>query len=160
MWTVLLNIIGLISIYFLLRWKIQRSAGVERQIDKIRVQFNDLTVDMNDATSRNMDLLEARIKEAKKLTRQLEKLLAESRESEIRDSLSKPDEEASSRNEKEESGQTQTVASGPVSDALRESVLKLAVRGIPSAEIAEILGCQFQEVEMVLSVSDNRFAKK
>ena len=94
------------------------------------------------------------------LTRQLEKLLAECRESEIRDSLSKPDEEVSSRNEKEESGQTQTVASGPVSDALRESVLKLAVRGIPSAEIAEILGCQFQEVEMVLSVSDNRFAKK
>lgn len=160
MWTVLFNIIGLICIYFLLRWKLQRSAGIERQIDKVRAQFNDLTVDMNDATSRNLDILEIRIKEAKKLVRQMDKILTEQKEAVISDSSTSQTESREPNSEKEEPEPTSSVSAGAVSDALRQAVLKLAVRGVPSGEIAEILGCQLQEVEMVLSVSENRFSKK
>lgn len=160
MWTVLLNIVGLICIYFLLRWRLQRSAGIERQIDKVRAQFNDLTVDMNDATSRNLDLLEIRIKEVKKLIRQMDKMLAEQKETGIQDLSSLQTEPQGQHLEKEETELTSTASSEAVPDVLRQAVLKLAIRGVPSGEIAEILGCQLQEVEMVLSVSENRFSKK
>ncbi|MDY3938827.1 MAG: hypothetical protein SOZ27_00910 [Spirochaetia bacterium] len=161
MWIFLFNTIGLICIYFLLRWKLQRSTAIEKQIDKIRAQFNDLTVDMNDATSRNLDALESRIKEAKKLIRQLDKASAE-----VKDSV--PDEpevkthvqQETDTDVKAESGQPSVTAFAPISDSLRQSVLKLAVRGMSSAEIAEILNCQLQEVELVLSFSENRYSRK
>lgn len=116
---------------------------------------------MNDATSRNLDALESRIKEAKKLIRQLDKASAE-----VKDSV--PDEpevkthvqQETDTDVKAESGQPSVTAFAPISDSLRQSVLKLAVRGMSSAEIAEILNCQLQEVELVLSFSENRYSRK
>lgn len=161
MWIFLFNAVGLICIYFLLRWRLQRSTAIEKQADKIRAHFNDLVVDMNDATSRNLDALENRIKEAKKLIRQLDKASAG-----VKDSI--PDHadvqtqvpRESDRSVKEETDPPPAPASVPIPDSLRQAVLKLAVRGIPAAEIAEILNCQLQEAELVLSFSENRHHRK
>lgn len=158
---ILFNAVGLVCLYFLLSWKLQRSAGLERQIDKIRVQFNDLTVDMNDVTSRNIDLLETRIKEAKKLIRQLEKASAEQKKKQTESpetSVAAPAEEATVPLQPSQA-QSLPLTETP-SESLRQQVFKLAARGVDVSEIAEILGCQLQEAEMILSVRGNYTVKQ
>ena len=154
LWLLLLDIIGLVCIFFLLRRKLRSDIGVENQINRIRTHFNDLTVDMNGATSRNIELLESRIKEAKKLIRRLETAIGEAQtvktvSHEEPESGAPPAEEDSA----EEDSAEEASVRPPVSEAERESILKWHRKGIPAGEIAEISGRQLQEVELIVSFS-------
>lgn len=149
LWLLLLDIIGLVCIYFLLRRKLRGDIGVENQINRIRTHFNDLTVDMNGATSRNIELLESRIKEAKKLLRRLETAIGEAQTVKT-----VPHEELESGAPPAEEGSAEAASvRPPVSEAERESILKWHRKGIPAGEIAEISGRQLQEVELIVSFS-------
>lgn len=149
LWLLLLDIIGLVCIYFLLRRKLRGDIGVENQINRIRTHFNDLTVDMNGATSRNIELLESRIKEAKKLLRRLETAIGEAQTVKT-----VPHEEVKSDPPPAEEGSAEEASvRPPVSEAERESILKWHRKGIPAGEIAEISGRQLQEVELIVSFS-------
>ena len=149
LWLLLLDIIGLVCIFFLLRRKLRSDIGVENQINRIRTHFNDLTVDMNGATSRNIELLESRIKEAKKLIRRLETAIGEAQTVKT---VSHEEPESGAPPAEEDSEEEASVRP-PVSEAERESILKWHRKGIPAGEIAEISGRQLQEVELIVSFS-------
>lgn len=149
LWLLLLDIIGLVCIFFLLRRKLRSDIGVENQINRIRTHFNDLTVDMNGATSRNIELLESRIKEAKKLIRRLETAIGEAQTVKT---VSHEEPESGAPPAEEDSAE-ETSVRPPVSEAERESILKWHRKGIPAGEIAEISGRQLQEVELIVSFS-------
>lgn len=149
LWLLLLDIIGLVCIFFLLRRKLRSDIGVENQINRIRTHFNDLTVDMNGATSRNIELLESRIKEAKKLIRRLETAIGEAQTVKT---VSHEEPESGALPAEEDSAEEASVRP-PVSEAERESILKWHRKGIPAGEIAEISGRQLQEVELIVSFS-------
>lgn len=145
---ILLNILGFFILYFLLRHQLQKNIGIEKQLNKIRIFYNELSTDMNDAVMRNTNLLEQRIKEAKKLTRQLSK--------EIRNTPQQ-DEEPSSLNQ----SQPQTQPSIPLEQTpsfqnLKETILKLHQKGVTPLEIVDILGCQLEEVELVISLEKSK----
>lgn len=145
---ILLNILGFFILYFLLRHQLQKNIGIEKQLNKIRIFYNELSTDMNDAVMRNTNLLEQRIKEAKKLTRQLSK--------EIRNTPQQ-EEEPSSLNQ----SQPQTQPSIPLEQTpsfqnLKETILKLHQKGVTPLEIVDILGCQLEEVELVISLEKSK----
>lgn len=147
-WLILLNILGFFILYFLLRHQLQKNIGIEKQLNKIRIFYNELSTDMNDAVMRNTNLLEQRIKEAKKLTRQLSK--------EIRNTPQQ-EEEPSSLNQ----SQPQTQPSIPLEQTpsfqnLKETILKLHQKGVTPLEIVDILGCQLEEVELVISLEKSK----
>lgn len=149
LWLLLLDVIGLICIYFLLRQKLRRDIGVENQIDRIRTHFNDLTVDMNGATSRNIELLENRIKEAKKLIRRLDAAIDEARKT----GTEAPKVSNSAEPIREEEVEEDAAVRPPISEVERETILKWAQKGMSSEEIAELSGRQLQEVELIVSFS-------
>lgn len=155
LWLLLLDVIGLICIYFLLRQKLRRDIGVENQIDRIRTHFNDLTVDMNGATSRNIELLENRIKEAKKLIRRLDAAIDEARKTGTEapkvSNSAEPIREI--REIREEEVEEDAAVRPPISEVERETILKWAQKGMSSEEIAELSGRQLQEVELIVSFS-------
>lgn len=149
LWLLFLDVIGLICIYFLLRQKLRRDIGVENQIDRIRTHFNDLTVDMNGATSRNIELLENRIKEAKKLIRRLDAAIDEARKT----GTEAPKVPNSAEPIREEEVEEDAAVRPPISEVERETILKWAQKGMSSEEIAELSGRQLQEVELIVSFS-------
>lgn len=152
LWLLLLDVIGLICIYFLLRQKLRRDIGVENQIDRIRTHFNDLTVDMNGATSRNIELLENRIKEAKKLIRRLDAAIDEARKTDT-EAPKVPNSAEPIREIREEEVEEDAAVRPPISEVERETILKWAQKGMSSEEIAELSGRQLQEVELIVSFS-------
>jgi len=148
-----LIVVGFIILYLLLRRIVDRWFANAAQLDKIQQEVEKMLVELNHATSRNIDLIESRIRDLKEMLSTVDKRIG----------LLKREEE------KHEMGKTVynrimktpplPVLDRKISDDtpplnVRDRILNLYHSGFSSSMIANQVGKTVGEVELVISLAE------
>jgi hypothetical protein len=72
---VLINILGYVALYFVLRERLRRASSPKAQMGELREEVNRLMVELNQTTDRNISLLEDKIASLTELISKAEKTL-------------------------------------------------------------------------------------
>jgi len=144
---------GFFVIYLLLRRTVGRWFTSTAQIDKVKEEVERMLVELNHATSRNIDLIEARVVQLKEMLASVDKRIGlYKREMEktelgkrVYSSIVKAQPPAVMKNEEPE----------PVSSVnIRDKVLNLYHAGFTTAVIANQLQSTIGEVELIISLAE------
>lgn len=159
---ILVNLVVLLVFFLYFRRRIDRALQTENILHDIRVEVDEMIVDLNQTTDRNVGLVEdqlarlaARIAEA---DRRIMVLKKESEKTRTTDTVythlkpvapqlaEKPSKPAEKRVEK----------SAEKPKSAREQVLEMYRTGLEAREIAAKLGKTLGEVELIISLGTNR----
>ncbi|MFQ3620024.1 MAG: hypothetical protein SNJ78_03655 [Spirochaetales bacterium] len=144
---VLLNLLTLIGIFFFLKSKINRALQVENIVSKARKELEEILVELNHTTERNIALLEDKMLQVKEtlagvdkrlsvLHREMEKQVPPTYNSIVQ--------------------QKASVRPQEIKRTLQEEVLDLYNKGISPTLIASHLGTTVGEVELIISLKDRK----
>lgn len=148
-----LNIIALFGIFFFFKRRIDRSLRTEEVVRTIREEIEQLIIELNQTTDRNVAIIESRIdqlkeavvsadKQIKVLNREVEKKTKES-DTYLR---IKPSPASVRRMRETEEENVST----------RDRVLSMYRRGDETEVISKELGITLAEVELIISLSSRR----
>lgn len=149
----IINIMILVSMFFFLNHKIDRSFQIHQIVAKARKELQGILVELNHATERNVALVEDRIHQLKKSLEAVDKRLAVlHREMEKKfpatyNSLVQKQEPSMGQQESKEEKQK---------EFSKVDVLELYNKGISPSLIAARLGTTIGEVELIISLQDRK----
>ncbi len=150
---IIINIMILVSMFFYLNHKIDRSLQIHQIVAKARKELQGILVELNHATERNVALVEDRIHQLKKSLEAVDKRLAVlHREMEKKfpatyNSLAQKQETSMAQQESQEEKQK---------EFSKADVLELYNKGISPSLIAAKLGTTIGEVELIISLQDRK----
>ncbi len=147
-----INIIALFGVFFFFKRRIDKSLRTEEVVRTIREEIEQLIVELNQTTNRNVAIIEERINELKKVTASADKQIkilnkeVRNKEKESETYLHiKPSPAAPKREEQAEA-----------KVGTREQVLSMFHRGSGTEDISKELGITVAEVELIISLSSRR----
>ena len=145
---IILQLLSFFLLYFLLRKNIVKNYGGEAQIQKINQEVSRIIVELNNITDRNIGLIESKIIELKEIMTNTDKRILLMKREEEKHDLSKKvytnilEKSKNEINVKERN--------------LKDEVIKLYRNGLESNAIANQLGASLGEVELIISLSENK----
>ena len=166
-----INIIVLFGIFFFFKRRIDKSLRTEEVVRTIREEIEQLIIELNQTTDRNIAIIEERINELKKVTASADKQIKvlsrevqrKTKESEtylhmkpVPGGLKKTGSESRPVKEGRETRGTQGGKDGPGAANTRERVLSMFHRGEEIEQISKELGITVAEVELIISLSSRR----
>lgn len=143
--------IGILSImYLLFRKKLEKAVTSSALVDHIRKEIDELVVELNHTTDRNIELIEERISRLNKLLKDADNRIVVLEKRQERPAVRDTYEELQKPRPappREKPGQEPPV---------REKVLALAGQGFDNAVIAGKLGLTLGEVDLIVSIETSK----
>ena len=150
----IINIIILSIMYIFFRKKLEKAVTSTELVDNIRKEIDELVVELNHTTDRNIELIEEKIGRLNRLLKDADnRIVALNRSGEDR-AVKDTYEDIVSRR------RPQAKDEGPAEPTKRERVLSLAAQGIDTSIIAGKLGLTLGEVELIVSLETSRGGDK
>lgn len=150
---VALIVIGFTVLYLVLRRIVNRWFINAAQLDKIQQEVEKMLVELNHATSRNIDLIETRIQDLKEILATADKRIGLLKREEEKHEIGKTVYTRIMKNPSVPVINRNTVDDMPALN-VRDRILNLHHSGFSSSMIANQVGKTVGEVELVISLSE------
>ncbi len=147
-----INIIALCGVFFFFKRRIDKSLRTEEVVRTIREEIEQLIVELNRTTDRNVAIIEERINELKKVTASADKQI-KLLNKEVRN---KEKERETYLHIKPSPAAAQREARTETKGGTRDRVLAMFHRGEEAEAISKELGITVAEVELIISLSSRR----
>jgi DNA-binding NarL/FixJ family response regulator len=149
--SLLLNIVFCTIVYLVLKRKFEREMNPDAVLRQIRGEVNELIVELNQTTERNVSLIEERIAELNRCVEESDKRL----------SLLKRESERNERSQEVYSHLNPRIVAKPDSQAKkeltkREQVIDLYNKGMDPKLIASRLDITLGEIELIISLGNGK----
>ncbi|MBN2354346.1 MAG: hypothetical protein JXD23_17380 [Spirochaetales bacterium] len=144
---------GFFIMYLILRRTVGRWFSSTAQIDKVKEEVERMLVELNHATSRNIDLIEARVSQLKEMLAAVDKRIGLYRREMEKAELSKSVYSSIVKARPPEQAKNGSIEAAP-SVNLRDKVLNLYHAGFTTALIANQLQSTIGEVELIISLAE------
>ncbi|MBN1799298.1 MAG: hypothetical protein JW822_12025 [Spirochaetales bacterium] len=139
------QLISFLLLYIILKRKLDKQYSKQGQIETIESEVEKIIIELNQTTSRNIGLIEDKMKEIESLLDSTEKRLNTlKRESEKHDLSKKVYNNLIANDHKSQNRN------------IKDEVIRLYSSGFPSEMIANQLGASVGEVELIISLSENK----
>lgn len=155
-----INIIALFGIFFFFKRRIDKSLRTEEVVTTIREEIEQMIVELNQTTNRNVDIIEERINQLKQVIASADKQIkvlnkeirSKAQESETYLNL-KPSPAAAQKRREETEKRDMT---GDKKDSTKDRVLLLYNRGESAEYISKELGITVAEAELIITLSSRK----
>lgn len=162
LWTICINLLLWAFAFIYLRRRLDKQNDDKLRMDRIREQFNQLIMEMDQTTERNIQLIENKIEELKKFSHGADReiKLLEKQKQEYSQAMESYRElgrkEWKNLEPVKEDPLVEIIAQEPVEENSREKVNRLHKEGYSPDEIANEVNLPKGEVELIIRMSSMR----